>query len=344
MKENNRRRLNTIHDLTTLRLHPDGSRVPSQPYPSTSSSGRPNATNIPAEITTSTVLHTRRSRYTVKDSRGNWIARDAAGLGRVKKRRYVSDEEEPGKGNLHGELEGEAREPRRVPGKMAMKKRRFESELDFLGAGVTSQSTFASDHARGEAGSESRFLPVPSSDLLKCIHHFASAYYASRFQLSDGTREYRLERKAMRLKRLEDASKSQEHDAANEFEEDGGDDNRDEDADTEDEEDSDGGDESTSPKVKGKGRTHKKQLGRDMYKIFDGSALMAIGMLLQEHVFQVLAPDIPPGWEAALLPVTATDSEEEVSAGKEEEYEGRDDNAETDWDENSSNNVTTGIQ
>ncbi|KAH9964197.1 hypothetical protein BC827DRAFT_56656 [Russula dissimulans] len=45
----------------------------------------------------------------------------------------------------------------------------------------------------------------------------------------------------------------------------------------------------------------------DMYKAFDGSALMAIGMLLQEHISMLLKPRIPPEWEeemeaAGLLP------------------------------------------
>ncbi|KAG6331318.1 hypothetical protein ID866_7767 [Astraeus odoratus] len=62
------RRKSTTHDLATLRLHPDGSRVQQS-----SSSARQ-----------------RTAKYTVIDPRGNWIAQDAGGRASVKKRRTVS--------------------------------------------------------------------------------------------------------------------------------------------------------------------------------------------------------------------------------------------------------------
>lgn len=62
------RRKSTTHDLATLRLHPDGSRVQQSSV---------NARH-------------RTAGSTAVDSRGNWIARDAGGKSSVKKRRIVN--------------------------------------------------------------------------------------------------------------------------------------------------------------------------------------------------------------------------------------------------------------
>ena len=58
------RRLSTVHDLASLRLHPDGTRVQN------------NDKN----------LRIRASKYAARDSKGNWYARDAGGTGQVKQR------------------------------------------------------------------------------------------------------------------------------------------------------------------------------------------------------------------------------------------------------------------
>jgi hypothetical protein len=60
------RRRNTVHDLSALQLHPDGSRV---------------------HITD------RQSRYLARDARGNRIAVDAGGSGTVKKRKRAKSED-----------------------------------------------------------------------------------------------------------------------------------------------------------------------------------------------------------------------------------------------------------
>lgn len=62
------RRKSTTHDLATLRLHPDGSRV------------QQSSVNARRRTATSTVI----------DSRGNWIAKDAGGKTSVKTRRDIS--------------------------------------------------------------------------------------------------------------------------------------------------------------------------------------------------------------------------------------------------------------
>ncbi len=65
------KRRSTVHDLASLRLHPDGTRVANSEQ-----NNRP-----------------RHAKYVVKDSRGNWIARDAGGLGQVKQRRAARPEQ-----------------------------------------------------------------------------------------------------------------------------------------------------------------------------------------------------------------------------------------------------------
>lgn len=59
------RRRSTVHDLAALRLHPDGTRVQNS----------------------ESNLRLRRAKYTARDGRGNWFARDAGGVGTVKTRR-----------------------------------------------------------------------------------------------------------------------------------------------------------------------------------------------------------------------------------------------------------------
>lgn len=66
------RRQSTVHDLASLRLHPDGSRV--QNLSRAEKEGRPSAAS------------TRLAKYTTRDAQGRWIAYDAGGLGTVKQR------------------------------------------------------------------------------------------------------------------------------------------------------------------------------------------------------------------------------------------------------------------
>lgn len=73
------RRKSTTHDLATLRLHPDGSRVQQSSV---------NARH-------------RTAGSTVVDSRGNWVAKDAGGKSSVKKRRTINN---PRTGDAGGEF------------------------------------------------------------------------------------------------------------------------------------------------------------------------------------------------------------------------------------------------
>lgn len=64
-------RLNTVHDFSSLRLHPSGRRVQDQPG---------------GEHKASTKNHHIKSHNTVRDAGGTWIVSDAAGPSTVLKR------------------------------------------------------------------------------------------------------------------------------------------------------------------------------------------------------------------------------------------------------------------
>ncbi len=103
---------------------------------------------------------------------------------------------------------------------------------------------------------------------MKCIHHFASNYYSERGQLSNSTRDYRRNRKARQLAKLDNKSHVKVRGEGEKREEKG-----DTEEDNADEEDS-------SPARKRARHRREKYLFWDMYKIMDGSSLMAIGLSL----------------------------------------------------------------
>lgn len=116
-------RLSTVYDFSSLRLHPDGSRVHQTPKN----------------------LRPRNARVSVQDSRGNWFARDAAGLGiigRYRKTRDDTEDEQIGIGGVNSDQsdylkrngKGKAKEKttgRRYDGRSA-KRQRFFHDFDFL--------------------------------------------------------------------------------------------------------------------------------------------------------------------------------------------------------------------
>lgn len=120
---------------------------------------------------------------------------------------------------------------------------------------------------------------MPCQDLLKCIHYFASTYYGEMGQLRDSPKEYRQEKKLRRLKKLErlavhTAAKLRPGLRQNYVAQD-----EDNEAGSSEEEISGTDEESSAGKAKKvfKRRQAKPLVGTDMYKIFDGSALMTIG-------------------------------------------------------------------
>ena len=82
------RRRSTVHDLASLRIHPDGSRVQNIA-----------SANITVDTEEglnhhqrTTVNLTSRTRTTaVRDTRGNWIARDAGGCATVKQKPTINN-------------------------------------------------------------------------------------------------------------------------------------------------------------------------------------------------------------------------------------------------------------
>ncbi|PBK93959.1 hypothetical protein ARMGADRAFT_965620 [Armillaria gallica] len=269
------RRRTTIYDFSSLRVHTDGTRVEQ-----TNRNRRP-------------VSH----KNTARDSRGNWTARDAAGQWQVKRRRRNSSSSEPddGKGKqkaLESSEEEHATVKKRET-KRAEKRRKFVEDFSFLNVDVPAPSyQVTSDAVQGNDPVFSSFS-VPSSDLLKCVHHFASVYYSERGQLLNASKPYRLERKARQMKRLAKAKREEPNDDRDLSDEDGHlQDAEQPAADEEEPDDKDG-------RPRRRGQKPKNLIGvsrRDMYKLMDGTALMAIGVLLQEHVAHLLEPDIPDEW------------------------------------------------
>jgi len=124
------------------------------------------------------------------------------------------------------------------------KRRRFLEDYDYLNEDGSTSTNLASD-----TGTES-FPYEPSSDLLKCIHRYASEFYTESDQLLNSSRGYREQRK---IRCVEKKTKERRQGTSKRY--------------------------------------------RDMYKAFDGSAIMAIGMLVQEYIAEALDPQPPDEWE-----------------------------------------------
>jgi len=296
------RRKSTTHDLATLRLHPDGSRVQQSSV---------NARH-------------RTAGSTVVDSRGNWIAKDAGGKTSVKKRRSINsiihtDDAEGELIDLSGD-EGSGKDARRQSkgkqrardsqtpdedppqepesGRLNTRTRRrlsFMRDLSFLDPPPASAPSLEQDTDPSDTASARPVVsfpdPAPVSpppvndsssltslkDLLKSIHHFASCYFRERGQLFDSSKNFR----GMKKERRKQSQENIHTLAANTHAlEDQSIDSGTEHTETEDEttEDEDGSgimdtEDSGKEGPRTKGETYRK----DMYKAFDGSALMAIG-------------------------------------------------------------------
>ncbi len=159
-------------------------------------------------------------------------------------------------------------------------------------------------------------------------------------QLRNDTREYRKEKKQRRLKRSnvkgtgnapalkedsprQNRSKTQSEGSCSSSEEE-----------PEGSENEEGDATAKAGRTKHKcvSRRARTESGTDMYKIFDGSALVAIGMrsriilssslirrpgmLLQEHVTDLLSTRIPDGWEEAMAKTEGRTLPEEKRRGK----------------------------
>ncbi|KAI0355459.1 hypothetical protein OH77DRAFT_1424958 [Trametes cingulata] len=307
----NPRRRSTVHDLAALRLHRDGTRV----------------------LNADTNRSSRRAKYAVRDSRGNWIAQDAGGLGNVKQRRSTSrpgDGDDVSASDEDQEAADDARiSPRIDKGKgrareddgsdvdselnpRARKRRKFDEDLSYL---TSAASAVPVDQEASDLRGEDQVpgeLPVPSSDLLKCLHYFASTYYTAMGQLYDASREYRQQKRARRIQKAKVAPDEGSHAPSgnagpHEPQHSSGEEEIDlsevevEDAMDEDLAAERGTTAESHEKRRKKGPREVRPMEKDMYKIFDGSALLALGMLFQEHVADMLQPRVPDGWETEMM-------------------------------------------
>ncbi|KAK0499475.1 hypothetical protein EDD18DRAFT_1070022 [Armillaria luteobubalina] len=287
------RRRTTVYDLSSLRVHTDGTRVEQ-----TIRNRRP-------------VSH----KNTAQDPLGNWTARDAAGQWQVKRRRRNSSSSEPdeGKGRQKALESGEEEHAivKKRETKRAEKRRKFVEDFSFLDEMTPSFRIFQRLHPYVLSlllRSKPTFMFLLLEDLLKCVHHFASAYYSERSQLLNASKLYRLDRKAREMKRLAKANRAEANDDRDPLDEDGH--LQDTEQPVADEEPDD-----KEARPRRRGQKPKTLIGvsrRDMYKLMDGTALMAIGeellpqpisgllsfegILLQEHVAHLLEPDVPADW------------------------------------------------
>ena len=136
------RRRSTVHDFSTLRLHPNGSRV---------------AIHSPARID----LRDSRMRNTGHDTRGNRVARDAAGLGAVPKRTVIRKDDNGNEDD--DDDEDEDTEIRKTKPRMPLrrKRRRIDENVDFLGD--SRNSARCVDDMAFVKNEESINWPIPSS-------------------------------------------------------------------------------------------------------------------------------------------------------------------------------------
>ncbi|KDR84252.1 hypothetical protein GALMADRAFT_704386 [Galerina marginata CBS 339.88] len=294
-------RLSTVFDYSSLRLHPDGTRVYQK-----SSNFRPGLVKV-----------------TTQDPRSNWIARDAGGLGsvpKVKKRVKDASEgdvraEQDGDSKTNPELSddvdeyegaGRKRKRKRV-NKGKLKRHKFINDDSYLEPEASSSKHNEMEVSREVSISEDG-LPEPSADLLKCIHRFASEFYTERGQLLNISREYRKERKDRALRRRARREKQAREDngspsgSPSSSESSDSDESssqkstkittaiEDEEGSTSSEDSNDGDDDNdkANQDTKGKRKTKSKRRRRrrrhyadklytDMYKMFDGSAMMVLG-------------------------------------------------------------------
>ena len=132
------KRRSTVHDFSTLRLHPDGSRV---------------AINSPPPAT----LCDSRTRNTGRDTRGNRVARDAVGLGVVPKRMVIhKDDDGASAGDAGNDGYGHDHDEVRKVKPVRRKRRRIDDDVEFLGDSGNRVRRITSDTATTN-------WPVPSS-------------------------------------------------------------------------------------------------------------------------------------------------------------------------------------
>ncbi|KAF9528042.1 hypothetical protein CPB83DRAFT_855228 [Crepidotus variabilis] len=292
-------RRSTVYDYTDLRLHPDGSRV-----------AQKSSNRRPAVIRTVT-----------QTSRANWIANDAGGSGiipKFQKKITSNNNQEDGEHFELGFSESKAfeqeesgseqevslkkkRKSKRFDAR-PLKRQKFKASEEYLIPESRSLRPTTEDDLDSLAQEIS--LPEPSPDLLKCIHRFAAEFYTERGELLNISRQWRRERKERRRLRQQLAGEEFSSSTSSSSTPSASDSEIDDSLEQDDEPilgEQAGG---SSMDQKGKQKGHDPAMKRkrneevfvDMYKRLDGSAMMALGMLVQETVARSLRVNPPTGW------------------------------------------------
>lgn len=271
MASGSQKRFTTVHDRAALRVHPDGARVTA-----------------------------KESRYATEDVQGNRTAVNAGGVGSVRKRRRVTssddgteppeefdietDDYQPSDSQhsstdsraeeVEDETEGESgRRKRRKKDQRTTKRTQFYQDFDFIlggkrGAEITPvyngpllPSSVSGVFRQMQCSAEN----LTEQDLLKCLHNFAAEYYSERGQLIDASRIARQKKRAKM--NADHGSRSGSHSTVGSISC----------------EESDTGSADISPTLstipraaRQKGRQGADHV-KDMYKMLDGSALVALG-------------------------------------------------------------------
>ncbi|TFK69412.1 hypothetical protein BDN72DRAFT_897310 [Pluteus cervinus] len=260
------RRLNTVYDFAGLRLRPNGYRV------SQSEESRP----------------TNYATSTVRDLNDNVFAPNALGVGALRKfrtKRVHEDDicgDEDGEnfeavqedvGNLASQLPaGRSPPPKRV---------KLSEDLDDARGAVKTADVFGTpDFDRSLTADESvaRDDRYPSSDLLKYIHHFAGGFYHERGELPL-TRPKPPTSPAASLAQTDSSGRAARDSSPSMH-----DTHEDDEEDIEDMSDAHSHSSMTDFGKNLIGMHHEKQYPIDMYRTLDGSALVAVGVLIEESL------------------------------------------------------------
>ncbi|KZV80116.1 hypothetical protein EXIGLDRAFT_756488 [Exidia glandulosa HHB12029] len=322
LAEASSRRYNSLYDLTSLRLHPDGLRV------------------LPGDrIWRGTSFH---SAAPVKDSRGNIFASDAGGRSKLVRKRQRSRSRSASRErkrrasdasgsefdpeDFHVDLENEGGEDGMdidddLKDRKAKMRRDFYADYSFLDEPET---------AEAKEREEMKRLHHPSSDLMKYIHYYAAEIYDKSGELFDASiGELRPDRPRKRLRAgstrtASPAPPDLDHISSPSSASSSSSPSEDEDAAAVDEQDQDDaglddgrlerlskwkkrtGRKVGRPRTTGisLGRGKKKRRGlkvsRNMFRAFDGSALFCIGLLVQEHVAKLIDQPLSLSLDAEL--------------------------------------------
>ncbi|KAF8650944.1 hypothetical protein AX16_005011 [Volvariella volvacea WC 439] len=231
-----RHRLNTAYDYSSLRLRSEGSR-----------SSRIPSSNLNFRVSKA-VVRDLRGNWIAKDVGGGF-----GRVPMTLRKRKKSTPTEHGQGSYVGEdeneaslvkVDGKSESTPRSNERAAKRRRVLEDDLDFLsapdpqpqpqsspptvsepapdsanavvtGTGTQPDVSQARDNLLLLPHERALSLPLPSSDLLKFIHHFASSFYHERGELFNATkavrREKRIRMKAkLEQKRMEEEEEEEE--------------------------------------------------------------------------------------------------------------------------------------